>query len=850
MIPSVDPARFDAASARFVAFFQELGRTFVEREELLTQIALALLSREHVLMTGPPGTAKSGVASAVLRRVVDETSGAPSIFARQFTESTVQTDLVGPINFKTLMETGRTEHFTDEGMLGAVHAFLDEVFDGRDMLLRSTLNVLQERELKQGTKTTRGQIECALMTTNRYLAEVLESSRETLLAFVDRIAFVAFVPKGFASTANLANVLKRQVGAGGPLTAELTIQDLDTLQAVVDQIVVPDEVLEGLAKLLGILDEELSAAERGDPDFLPTRYLSTRTAVRLGKILRAICVFDRLFFRKDRALEVEGNDLRALSTSLVLAGPQPESLAAILAKETDARERRQLSIVRTERDVFQRAISKVLPLTVPKKKASKEAARTAASVAEPTKLETRKLVEATKALAEVTAENPERARRLLHGAVVELTERALRANVKSSALDEASSESVVETLSELAEQIEQSSATGRATARWLRGRAVNLVARTLDLGGAALGATLDDLRSPPAGVRAAVAIVDKRLARAERLDELSKRLLARGADAPPDLDALVARALERTQGDVAAILDLGFQRDVAAALEANQGNELEALLIALAEPLDLLDGQAQRLTRLGLPAPTLKASVVSPRIVPLVDATFARLKANDRVKLVAQVDKLLALLEARGLRDVLQGRDLVALVARALVRTAETSPAPGVGGLSRAQYQKLRKEDQRVPGAFTLLDVALRLHTPNPTDDPKANAAALAALVRELPETAAREVAAIDLARLERSIGYLERWGAELFALRGKAEERIHAYASAGYFHVLTDDQALLRLALEIEIVGDVFPFVRPELDAKLGRVRALESAATTALREVLAERAGDAWAGILGKKR
>ena len=158
----VDPDRFAAAAARFTSFFNELGRTYVEREDVLAQVALALLCREHVLMSGPPGTAKSQVASAVLGRIVDEASGAPSLFARQFTESTVQTDLIGPINFKTLMDTGRTEHFTDEGMLGAVHAFLDEVFDGRDMLLRSALNVLNERELKQGTRTTRGQIECAI----------------------------------------------------------------------------------------------------------------------------------------------------------------------------------------------------------------------------------------------------------------------------------------------------------------------------------------------------------------------------------------------------------------------------------------------------------------------------------------------------------------------------------------------------------------------------------------------------------------------------------------------------------------------------------------------------------------
>src|ERR1700744_333864 len=241
----------EAAASRFRGFFNELGRTFVERDDLLAQIALALLSREHVLMTGPPGTAKSGVAAAVLGRIVDERTGKPSVFARQFTESTVQTDLVGPIDFKTLMQTGRTEHFTDEGMLGAVHAFLDEVLDGRDMLLRTTLNVLQERELKQGTKTTAGQIECALMTTNRYLAEALEGSRETLLAFVDRIAFVSFVPKGFSDSDSLGRVVRSQIGGSRrPLTSLLTIQDLDVLQAIAARVVVGDALCASLCTLL------------------------------------------------------------------------------------------------------------------------------------------------------------------------------------------------------------------------------------------------------------------------------------------------------------------------------------------------------------------------------------------------------------------------------------------------------------------------------------------------------------------------------------------------------------------------------------------------------------------------
>ena len=156
MHPSYDPDHLQTALGRFRAFFKELREVFVERDDVLTQFGLALLCRQHVLMTGPPGTGKSQLAALTLGRIIDETDGAPSLFSRQFTENTVQTDLVGPIDFKTLMESGRTEHFTDEGMLGSVHAFLDEVFDGRDMLLRSTLNILHEREVKQGGMVTKG----------------------------------------------------------------------------------------------------------------------------------------------------------------------------------------------------------------------------------------------------------------------------------------------------------------------------------------------------------------------------------------------------------------------------------------------------------------------------------------------------------------------------------------------------------------------------------------------------------------------------------------------------------------------------------------------------------------------
>jgi MoxR-like ATPase len=381
-----DPARLAAAKGRFAAFFQELRESFAEREDVLAQLALALLSREHVLLAGPPGTAKSALASAVLGRILDEETGRPSLYARQLTESTVQTDVIGPIDFKTLMETGRTSHFTDEGLLGAVHAFLDEVFDGRDKLLRSTLNLLHERELKQGTQIARGRFEIAFMTTNRYVAEVLESARETLLAFVDRIAFVGFVPRGFAEASRLSEVLRREVGGVGhpPLEAPLSVQDLDALQAAAESVIVPEPVCDGLAKLLDLLEGELSAAERADPSFSPTRYLSTRTAVRSGGILRAIVLHDAIFHHPERDLVAGRDDLRMLRLHLLLSGPSVEQAAALLGRERDPREKRQLAILRGEREAFERAFAKLPAIRVPHvSQAERRAAVAAAAGAVP-----------------------------------------------------------------------------------------------------------------------------------------------------------------------------------------------------------------------------------------------------------------------------------------------------------------------------------------------------------------------------------------------------------------------------------------------------------------------------------
>ena len=854
-----------AAAERFRGFFEELSRAFVERDDLFAQIALALLGREHVLMTGPPGTAKSGIATAVLGRIVDERTGEPSVFARQFTESTVQTDLVGPIDFKTLMQTGRTEHFTDEGMLGAVHAFLDEVLDGRDMLLRTTLNVLQERELKQGTRTTSGRIECALMTTNRYLAEVLESSRDTLLAFVDRIAFVSFVPKGFADEASLGRVLRAQIGGARPrsLKALLTIQDLDVLQAAAERVVVPDEICATLCALLERMDADLGAAAKADPTFLPTRYLSTRTAVRLGRILRAVCVYDAIMRDEPRQLEVMHHDLSMLRLSLLLSGPDHAKLQKLVGRETDPRERRQLSILRTEREIFERALSRLPKTARPvAKPVTTDVARIQKDV-EQARGEPKPLLDAAARLAvaaDAGGAGAADAAELLATTLARLAERALREGSTAGAGPDARPLDVVPRIAELADGLERASGETRPVARWLRGRAIQILIDAAALAGASVGETLDAALA--ARGDQIIAQAERALAPLELLLDTCAKLRAAGAEEPAadEAESSMARAVSRVEAELVEIWDAGFREAVSTSLSRAGPGDLGAVLAGVAETLGNIDAYGDRIVKLGGVAGSLKAHVTGPRILPLVRAAFDRAEGTDRLEFIEQVAGLVAELEKNGLGSVIPPDELLRYATTALVRGEQRRPAPpaALGEDGHASYRALRAADQRVSLAYTIVEITLRVSPERrvPTGSASALLGAMGALVSTLPERLRAPIVELDLARVDRAVSHVEAWWARLaaeaeaaassgdVARMGTALARL---AESKFFHVTRDEGALLRFALESRVLGEIFPEADERIAPLRVRIDSIESSSNQVLKTLRGARADAGWTELLG---
>jgi MoxR-like ATPase len=123
---------------------EELQQIFLERQDLIDGALVALLAAQHVLVLGPPGTAKSMLADEVCRRV----TGA-RYFQWLLTRFTTPEELFGAVSLKALEEDDY-RRLTTHKLPEAHIAFLDEVFKGSSAILNTILTLMNERRFHNG----------------------------------------------------------------------------------------------------------------------------------------------------------------------------------------------------------------------------------------------------------------------------------------------------------------------------------------------------------------------------------------------------------------------------------------------------------------------------------------------------------------------------------------------------------------------------------------------------------------------------------------------------------------------------------------------------------------------------
>lgn len=153
----------DTAAASVRAFGTALAGQFVEREREVASMVLATVAQEHVLLLGPPGTAKSALTVALSRGL-----GLRS-FVRLMGKSTVPEELFGPWDLSGLDESPtRFERVVTGYLPSAQVAFLDEIFKANSAILNNLLTILNEREFDQGATRLQAPLEIAVGASNEY----------------------------------------------------------------------------------------------------------------------------------------------------------------------------------------------------------------------------------------------------------------------------------------------------------------------------------------------------------------------------------------------------------------------------------------------------------------------------------------------------------------------------------------------------------------------------------------------------------------------------------------------------------------------------------------------------------
>lgn len=235
---TTDLATLTAAASNVRAFADAVNASIPERKAEVSCMINALVQRQHVLLLGPPGAAKS-----LLARTFASGIGARSYFEVLVGRFSVPEEVFGPFSVAGLRD-GRYERLTAGYLPNADVAFIDEIFKANSAILNTMLGILNERTYKAGTQVVTCPLETVIGASNELPAE-----GEGLEALADRFLFRRWV--GYLADRDAWWDVVAEGAA--PVTATIDPAALATLRAAL-----PHVDVSGLRAAFGELKDRLS----------------------------------------------------------------------------------------------------------------------------------------------------------------------------------------------------------------------------------------------------------------------------------------------------------------------------------------------------------------------------------------------------------------------------------------------------------------------------------------------------------------------------------------------------------------------------------------------------------------
>lgn len=230
-----------AVASAFRDIETQLNKYFLERREVIRAALLAILAGEHLLILGPPGTAKSELVRAIVRSIVNA-----RYFECALSKTRPAEKVLGPLDIKEFRENGNYFTKTKGFLLDVEFAFLDEGGKMSPVLGHDLLAALNERiqqEVNGGRSVKPIPLSSAFVASN----EEITGESDDAAALDDRL-LVRTIVDYIQDKGNLATLLS---GTASPDVT--TTVEWDDLKKAIDvdvaAIEFTDDALKSMVKL-------------------------------------------------------------------------------------------------------------------------------------------------------------------------------------------------------------------------------------------------------------------------------------------------------------------------------------------------------------------------------------------------------------------------------------------------------------------------------------------------------------------------------------------------------------------------------------------------------------------------
>jgi MoxR-like ATPase len=228
------------------AIERELAASLIERDEVIRASLVALLARQHLVVLGPPGTAKSALVTSLAERIGPQNGAGLRNFAYLMTRFTTPEELFGPVSVSGL-KRDEYRRITAGKLVEAELVFLDEIFKASSAILNALLNIANERVFHNGDQEMQVPLISLFGASNEMpQGNELEALWDRfLLRF--RVGYVT--DTGFAKFIRAAVAKHNGHSSNGIQSLTLLPSELAVLQQAAAQVSIPNAAIDLIEQL-------------------------------------------------------------------------------------------------------------------------------------------------------------------------------------------------------------------------------------------------------------------------------------------------------------------------------------------------------------------------------------------------------------------------------------------------------------------------------------------------------------------------------------------------------------------------------------------------------------------------